>query len=85
MPTLHSVESILKAQRFGNKKIVVITGTSSGMGRKACKQLVHSGAYFVIGAVRDLDKMAVVADEDQLPEDSFQAMHVEVLYLFSLP
>ena len=58
--------------------MVVITGTSSGMGRKACKQLVHSGGYYVIGAVRDLDKMAVVAEEDQLPEDSFHAMHVEV-------
>merc|ERR1719491_2020273 len=32
----------------------------------------------VIGAVRDLDKMKVVADLEEFPEDSFTAMHVEL-------
>ena len=57
---------------------MVITGTSSGMGRKAAKQLSESGAYFVIGAVRDMDKMATVAEEDELAADSFQAMEVDL-------
>jgi NADPH-dependent curcumin reductase CurA len=78
LPVIHTVDQLVKASRFGDKRLVVITGTSSGMGRKTCRQLVESGGYFVIGAVRDMEKMAIIQEEDQLPADSFQAMEVEV-------
>ena len=35
-------------------------------------------SYHVIGAVRDLDKMELVAEIEDFPEDSFTPMHVEL-------
>jgi hypothetical protein len=77
----------MDAQKFGEKKVCVITGTSSGLGRKTAKALLKTGYYYyeivcnnnnninekllkllgkwhVIGACRDVDKMAAVAEED---------------------
>ena len=34
---------------------MVITGTSSGLGKATTKALLRSGDYHVIGAVRDLE------------------------------
>jgi len=64
--------------KFGNKKLVVITGTSSGLGRKTAQALVRTGDYHVIGAVRDIDKMEVVAEMDGLDPENFTPMHVEL-------
>mmetsp|Transcript_6467 Transcript_6467/g.12938 ORF Transcript_6467/g.12938 Transcript_6467/m.12938 type:complete len:531 (-) Transcript_6467:147-1739(-) len=65
-------------KQFGDKKLVVITGTSSGMGRRAAKALLRTGEYHVIGAVRDLDKMDVVADLDEFDRSSFTPMHLDL-------
>eukprot|EP00538_Stauroneis_constricta_P011407 CAMPEP_0119546770 /NCGR_PEP_ID=MMETSP1352-20130426/1039_1 /TAXON_ID=265584 /ORGANISM="Stauroneis constricta, Strain CCMP1120" /LENGTH=660 /DNA_ID=CAMNT_0007591497 /DNA_START=55 /DNA_END=2037 /DNA_ORIENTATION=+ len=66
-------------ERFGDKKLVVITGTSSGLGRKAAQALLRSGEYHVIGAVRDLDKMQAVAEIDGFPNmKHFTPMHCEL-------
>jgi len=65
-------------EQFGDKKLVVVTGTSSGLGRKTAKALLRSGDYHVIGAVRDLDKMEVVAELDEFPTDRFTPMHCEL-------
>ena len=35
------------------KELVVLTGTSSGLGRKTAQALLRSGEYHVIGAVRE--------------------------------
>ena len=64
-------------QKFGDKKLAVITGTSSGLGRKTARALLQTGQYHVVGAVRDLDKMELVAELEGFPEDSFTAMQVE--------
>jgi len=64
--------------RFGGKKIVVITGTSSGLGRKTARELLRTGDYHVVGAVRDLDKMATVALDDDFPKEDFTPMHVDL-------
>ena len=64
--------------RFGGKKIVVITGTSSGLGRKTARELLRTGDYHVVGAVRDLDKMATVALDDDFPKEAFTPMHVDL-------
>jgi light-dependent protochlorophyllide reductase len=64
--------------QFGEKKLVVITGTSSGLGRKTAKALLETGDYHVVGAVRDLDKMEAVAEIDGFDPASFTPMHVEL-------
>ena len=49
-------------ERFGDKKLVVVTGCSSGLGRETVKNLLATDEYHVIGAVRSVDKMAAVAE-----------------------
>jgi len=61
-----------------DKKLVVLTGTSSGLGKKAALALLRSGEYHVIGAVRDLDKMQAVAEIDRFPMDDFTPMYCEM-------
>lgn len=63
MPQMPSFEKMKSDQKFGNKKIAIITGTSSGLGRQTAKHLLKTGRWHVIGACRDLDKMAQVAEE----------------------
>jgi len=65
-------------ERFGDKKLVVITGTSSGLGRKTAAALLRTGQYHVVGAVRDTYKMEAVAEVDEFPEDSFTTMECEL-------
>ena len=48
--------------KFGDKKIAVITGTSSGLGKMTARALLRTGEWHVVGAVRDLDKMELVAE-----------------------
>ena len=52
MPTLQGqMGRMAAALKFGEKKIVVITGTSSGLGRKTAATLLRTGKYHVVGAV----------------------------------
>lgn len=66
---------------------MVITGTSSGLGKATTKALLRSGDYHVIGAVRDLEppghsrgfrdaprKMKVVADLEAFDMERFTPM-----------
>lgn len=71
-------EQRLAKRKFADKKLVVITGTSSGLGREAAGELLRSGEYHVVGAVRDLEKMAEVADMDEFPAHSFTPMKVDL-------
>jgi protochlorophyllide reductase len=57
---------------------VVITGCSSGLGRKTAQALLRSGEYHVIGGVRDLDKMEAVAEIDGWDKDAFTPMYCEM-------
>lgn len=65
-------------ERFGDKKLVVITGTSSGLGRKTARALVRTNKYHVIGAVRDIDKMEAVAELDDFNMENFTPMECEL-------
>ena len=57
----------------------MVTGTSSGLGRKdRYEALVRTGKYHVVGAVRDVDKMAVVAEIEDFDTDRFTAMECEL-------
>ena len=59
-------------------ELVVLTGASSGLGRKTAQALLRSGDYHVIGAVRDLDKMEAVAEIDGFNMDNFTPMYCEL-------
>ena len=59
-------------KRFGNKKLVVVTGTSSGLGCKTAKALLRTGKYHVVGAVRDMDKMEAVAELEEVNRERFE-------------
>mmetsp|Transcript_14420 Transcript_14420/g.34907 ORF Transcript_14420/g.34907 Transcript_14420/m.34907 type:complete len:605 (+) Transcript_14420:116-1930(+) len=79
MPTVKDIAQHRQAAaRFGDKKLVVVTGTSSGLGRKTARALLRTGQYHVVGAVRDLDKMEAVAEIEGFDTDNFTPMHVEL-------
>ena len=44
-----------------NKKVCVITGTTSGLGKETARALLNKGDYYVICACRDVAKMEEVA------------------------
>merc|ERR1711972_254026 len=50
-----------------NKKLVVITGASSGLGLWCTKALTARGDYYVVAAVRDTAKMEQKAKEIGIP------------------
>ncbi|CAM9243900.1 unnamed protein product, partial [Heterosigma akashiwo] len=64
--------------KFGDKKLVILTGSSSGLGRKTARALLQTGQYHVIGAVRDIDKMDAVAEVDEFPLDRFTTMECDL-------
>ncbi|KAL9181357.1 hypothetical protein ACHAXT_010162 [Thalassiosira profunda] len=72
------VEIAKTEERFGDKKLVVITGCSSGLGRETVKNLLATDKYHVIGAVRDVDKMEAVAEIDGFNMDNFHIMECEL-------
>eukprot|EP00588_Corethron_pennatum_P023866 CAMPEP_0194322698 /NCGR_PEP_ID=MMETSP0171-20130528/22218_1 /TAXON_ID=218684 /ORGANISM="Corethron pennatum, Strain L29A3" /LENGTH=580 /DNA_ID=CAMNT_0039081053 /DNA_START=14 /DNA_END=1759 /DNA_ORIENTATION=- len=72
------VEALKLQERFGDKKLVVITGTSSGLGRKTARALLRTEQYHVVGAVRDIDKMEAVAEIDDFNMDNFTPMECEL-------
>lgn len=77
MPTYNENEELIK-EKFGERKLAVVTGTSSGLGRKAALALLRSGEYHVIGAVRDVDKMEAVAELDGFDLDHFTPLRCEL-------
>jgi len=77
MPTYDPNQERIE-EKFGDKKLAVITGCSSGLGRKAALALLRSGEYHVVGAVRDLDKMEAVAEIDGFDMDNFTPMQCEL-------
>ena len=66
------------AKKFGKKKLCVITGTSSGLGKHTAAQLLKDGNWHVIGAVRDMDKMAAVAEVEGFDMNNFTPMHCDL-------
>jgi len=77
-PTLMNLRKIKTGAKFGNKKLVVITGTSSGLGKATAKALLRTEKYHVIGAVRDLEKMNVIVEDEGFDTDNFTPMHLDL-------
>lgn len=63
---------------FKEKKICVITGTSSGLGKQTAKALLKSGKWHLICAVRDVDKMNLVAEEEGFDPNLFTVMKCDL-------
>jgi protochlorophyllide reductase len=61
----------------GNKPVVVITGASSGLGLYTAKALVKRD-YFVVMAVRSVEKGVLKANELGFPKDSYAVMNLEL-------
>jgi len=69
---------ILGGVKIGLKKLVVITGASSGLGLSTTISLAKTGKYHVIMACRNIEKAKRVAKEVGLPENSFTVMKLEL-------
>jgi len=69
--------------KIGTRRLVVITGASSGLGLSATKALCDQG-YFVVAAVRDPKKMDAVAKENGISKSSYVAMKLELASLQSV-
>jgi hypothetical protein len=55
-PKAKEIPKVLGGLKIGLRELVVVTGASSGLGLSCAKQLAKSGKYFVVMAVRDVDK-----------------------------
>ena len=52
-----------------DKKVCVITGTTSGLGKETARALLNKGDYYVICACRDVAKMEEVAKTEGFNPD----------------
>lgn len=75
---------ILGGVKIGLRKLVVITGASSGLGLSTTISLAKTDKYHVIMACRNIEKAKRVAKEVGLPENSFTVMKLELASLQSI-
>mmetsp|Transcript_57796 Transcript_57796/g.102616 ORF Transcript_57796/g.102616 Transcript_57796/m.102616 type:complete len:461 (-) Transcript_57796:74-1456(-) len=61
-----------------DKKTVIITGASSGLGLSAATELAMSGEWRVIMACRDFAKAERLAKEREFPEGSYTVLHLDL-------
>lgn len=79
IPSLEKIKLERDAEKkFGKKRLCVITGTSSGLGKHTASQLLKDGNWHVIGAVRDMDKMAAVAEVEGFDMNNFTPMQCDL-------
>mmetsp|Transcript_31459 Transcript_31459/g.76149 ORF Transcript_31459/g.76149 Transcript_31459/m.76149 type:complete len:299 (+) Transcript_31459:156-1052(+) len=75
---------VLGGINIGLRKLVVITGASSGLGLATAVSLAKKGNYFVIMACRDVEKAKKVAKERGMPDGSYTVMKLELASLQSV-
>ena len=56
IPREKEIPKVLGGLTIGLRKLIVITGASSGLGLNTAVTLTKSGRYFVVMAVRDVEK-----------------------------
>lgn len=61
-----------------NKKLAVVTGTTSGMGKETVRALLNKGDYFVICANRDVAKMEKVAEAEKFDKSSYAVLDLDL-------
>lgn len=69
---------VLGGLQIGLRKLVVITGASSGLGANCAATLAKTGDYFVIMAVRNVEKAKEVAKKMGMPDGSYLPMKLEL-------
>lgn len=69
---------VLGGIKVGTRRIVVVTGASSGLGLWSAKALADRGDYFIVCAVRNPKKMDEVAKEIGLKKNDYIAMQLEL-------
>lgn len=79
-----SIPPVLGGIKAGTKKLCVITGASSGLGRETAKVLADRGDYFVICAVRDVEKMKQVAKDEGINTANIAVLQLELSSLASV-
>jgi len=72
------IPKVLGGLQIGLRKLVVITGASSGLGLKCAATLAKTGRYFVVMAVRDVEKGKRVAKQENMPQGSYTVMKLEL-------
>jgi len=75
---------VLGGVKIGLRKLVVVTGASSGLGLNCAATLAKTGRYYVIMACRDTDKGKRVAKEMEMPDGSYTVMKLELANLQSV-
>ena len=81
--TKREAPPVLGGIKIGTRRVVVVTGASSGLGLSTTKALADQG-YFVIAAVRNPEKMNAVAKELGIPSNSYAALKLELASLQSV-
>lgn len=75
---------VLGGLKIGLRKLVVVTGASSGLGLATAVALAKTGKYFIVMAVRDVEKAKEVAKDKGIPENTYVAMKLELANLQSV-
>ena len=61
-----------------DKKICVITGTTSGLGKSTVKALLDQGGYYIVCAVRDVEKMNNVIEAEGFDKKSLAVVQLDL-------
>uniref|UniRef100_A0A7S2RJ07 protochlorophyllide reductase n=1 Tax=Eucampia antarctica TaxID=49252 RepID=A0A7S2RJ07_9STRA len=69
---------VLGGVKIGLRKLVVVTGASSGLGLNCAVKLAETGRHYVVMACRDVEKAKKVAKEMGMSEDSYTVMKLEL-------
>merc|ERR1712194_212838 len=75
---------VLGGVKIGLRKLVVVTGASSGLGLSTTIALAKSGKYHIVMACRNLEKAKRVAKEMGFPDGSYTVMKLELASLQSV-
>merc|ERR1719232_497186 len=69
---------VLGGVKIGVRKLVVVTGASSGLGLKCASTLAKTGKYFVVMACRDVEKGKKVAKKEKMADGTYTVMRLEL-------
>lgn len=83
-PNSKETPKVLGGVKIGLKKLVVVTGASSGLGLATTIALAKAGKYHIVMACRDIEKAKKVAKKVGLPDNSYTVMRLELASLQSV-